>query len=159
MLSKNHKLISNMYSVRLHSPSVMAHTLSVECASLWIWINPFLSYHFVSHWIPSVMRHLEPNFIRSWNQVKRVLTRFESQPCGCKSQAEFWLGLSPKQAFGWVWVPANLEPVCCSMSGSSCCFLTCIQISQEAGKMVWYFHLLNNLIVCCDPHSQWLWCS
>ena len=144
MLSKNHKLISNMYSVRLHSPSVMAHTLSVECASLWIWINPFLSYHFVSHWIPSVMRHLEPNFIRSWNQVKRVLTRFESQPCGCKSQAEFWLGLSPKQAFGWVWVPANLEPVCCSMSGSSCCFLTCIQISQEAGKMVWYSHLLKN---------------
>ena len=26
----------------------------------------------------------------------------------------------------------NLEPVYCSISGSSCCFLTCIQISQEA---------------------------
>ena len=38
----------------------------------------------------------------------------------------------------------NLEPVCCSMSGSNCCFLTCIQISQEAGKMVWYSHLLKN---------------
>ena len=25
-----------------------------------------------------------------------------------------------------------------------CCFLTCIQISQEAGKMVWYSHLLKN---------------
>ena len=24
------------------------------------------------------------------------------------------------------------------MSGSNCCFLTCIQISQEAGKVVWY---------------------
>ena len=24
-----------------------------------------------------------------------------------------------------------LEPVCCSMSSSNCCFLTCIQISQE----------------------------
>ena len=24
----------------------------------------------------------------------------------------------------------NLEPVCCSMSGSNCCFLTCIQVSQ-----------------------------
>ena len=33
-----------------------------------------------------------------------------------------------------------LEPVCCSMSGSNCCFLTCIQISQEAGKVVWYSH-------------------
>ena len=25
-----------------------------------------------------------------------------------------------------------------------CCFLTCIQISQEAGQMVWYFHLFKN---------------
>ena len=38
----------------------------------------------------------------------------------------------------------NWEPVHCSMSSSNCCFLTCIQISQEAGKVVWYFHLLKN---------------
>ena len=38
----------------------------------------------------------------------------------------------------------QLEPICCSMSGSNCCFLTCIQISQEAGKVVWYSHLLKN---------------
>ena len=37
-----------------------------------------------------------------------------------------------------------LEPVCCSMSSSNCCFLTCIQISQEAGQVVWYAHLLKN---------------
>ena len=37
-----------------------------------------------------------------------------------------------------------LEPVCCSMSGSNCCFLTCIQISQEADKVVWYSHLFKN---------------
>jgi len=37
-----------------------------------------------------------------------------------------------------------LEPVCCFMSGSDCCFLTCIQISQEAGKVVWYSHLFQN---------------
>ena len=29
-----------------------------------------------------------------------------------------------------------LEPVCCSMSTSNCCFLTCIQISQEADQVV-----------------------
>ena len=29
------------------------------------------------------------------------------------------------------------------MSGSNCCFLTCIQISQEAGQVVWYSHLLR----------------
>ena len=38
----------------------------------------------------------------------------------------------------------NLEPVCGSMSGSNCCFLTCIQISQEAGKVVWYSHHFKN---------------
>ena len=37
-----------------------------------------------------------------------------------------------------------LEPVCCSMSSSNCCFLTCIQISQEANQVVWYSHLLKN---------------
>ena len=37
-----------------------------------------------------------------------------------------------------------LEPVCCSMSSSNCCFLTCTQISQEAGQVVWYSHLFQN---------------
>ena len=37
----------------------------------------------------------------------------------------------------------NLEPVR-SMSSSNCCFLTCIHVSQEAGKVAWYFHLLKN---------------
>src|SRR5574341_891124 len=30
------------------------------------------------------------------------------------------------------------------MSSSNCCFLTCIQISQEAGQMIWYSHLFQN---------------
>ena len=30
------------------------------------------------------------------------------------------------------------------MSGSNCCFLTCIEISEEEGKVVWYSHLLKN---------------
>ena len=38
----------------------------------------------------------------------------------------------------------NLEPVCCSMSSSNCCFLSCIQISQEAYQVVWYSHLFQN---------------
>ena len=31
-----------------------------------------------------------------------------------------------------------------SMSSSNCCFLTCIQVSLEAGQMVWYSHLFQN---------------
>ena len=38
----------------------------------------------------------------------------------------------------------NLESVSWSMSGSNCYFLTCIQISQEAGKVVLYSHLFQN---------------
>ena len=37
-----------------------------------------------------------------------------------------------------------LEPVCCSMSSCNCCFLTWIQVCQEAGQVVWYSHLLQN---------------
>ena len=41
---------------------------------------------------------------------------------------------------------SNFERVCCSTSGSNCHFFSncCIQVSQEAGKEVWYFHLFNS---------------
>ena len=38
----------------------------------------------------------------------------------------------------------NLEPVYCSISIFNCCFLTCIQVSQQAGRVTWYSHLLKN---------------
>ena len=54
---------------------------------------------------------------------------------------------------------SNLEPVCCFMSNSNCCFLTCIQVSQEAGK-VWCSHLFKNfpqfvVIHAVKGYSQW----
>ena len=39
---------------------------------------------------------------------------------------------------------SSLEPVYCSMSSSNCCFLTCQQVSQEAGQVVWYSHLFQS---------------
>ena len=41
----------------------------------------------------------------------------------------------------------NLEPVRCFMSGSNCCFLTCILVSQEADKVVWNSYSLKNFPV------------
>ena len=38
----------------------------------------------------------------------------------------------------------NCEPDCCSMFSSICCFLNCIQVSQETAKAVWYSHLFKN---------------
>ena len=37
-----------------------------------------------------------------------------------------------------------LEPFCCSTSSSNCCFLTCIQLSREAGQVTWYSLLFQN---------------
>ena len=47
----------------------------------------------------------------------------------------------------------NLEPIYCSMYSSNCFFLTCIQISQEAGQVVWYSHLLKNFPEFVVIHS------
>ena len=41
-----------------------------------------------------------------------------------------------------------LEPVCCSLSSSNCCFLTCIQVSQEAG-------LKAEMILQSDWTTKW----
>ena len=38
----------------------------------------------------------------------------------------------------------SLEPVHCSMSDSNCCFLICIQVTQEIGKVVWYSYIFKN---------------
>ena len=38
----------------------------------------------------------------------------------------------------------NFEPVHCSISSSDCCFLTCTQVSQEAGKVICYSHLFKS---------------
>ena len=36
------------------------------------------------------------------------------------------------------------QSIHCPFSGSNCCFLTCIQVSQETGKVVTYSHLFKN---------------
>ena len=38
----------------------------------------------------------------------------------------------------------DLEPVCCSILTSNCFFLTCIQISHQAGQVVWYSQFFKN---------------
>ena len=43
----------------------------------------------------------------------------------------------------------DLEPVCCSMSSSKCCFLTCIQISQKTGKVK--VKVFQSCLTVCNP--------
>ena len=44
------------------------------------------------------------------------------------------------------------------MSSSNCCFLTCIQISQEPGQVVWYSHLLMNFPQFVVIHTVKVFC-
>ena len=43
-----------------------------------------------------------------------------------------------------------LQPVCCSMFTSNCCFL---QVSQEAGQVVWYSHLFHYFLQFVVIHT------
>ena len=47
----------------------------------------------------------------------------------------------------------NFEPVYCSMSSINCYFLTCIQFSQEADKMVWSSHLCRSFLQIVGNHT------
>ena len=51
-------------------------------------------------------------------------------------------GYSPGVAKSWTQL--RNKHYYCSTSDSNCCFLTCIQVSQGAGKVVWYFHHFEN---------------
>ena len=39
------------------------------------------------------------------------------------------------------------------MSGTNCFFLTCLKVSQEAGKVVWYSHLFQNFPLFVMIHT------
>ena len=41
-----------------------------------------------------------------------------------------------------------------SMSGYNYCYLTCIQVSQEASKVVWYSQLFKKFLQCVVIHTK-----
>ena len=48
----------------------------------------------------------------------------------------------------------KFEPDHCSVSGSNCCFFSCIQVFQEEGKVFCYSHFFKNITVCHDLHKS-----
>ena len=60
-----------------------------------------------------------------------------------------WFTLHNKLNAGWKYIVLlysfpSFEPVHCSISGSNCCFLSCIQVSQDVCKVVWYSCLFES---------------
>ena len=102
------------------------------------WNYSFWSYEFpIPPTVSSYMIIILLNFL--WNYILKLFACiFLSLP-----QEQIWLYFGLQNAT-LTYPFSHLEPVCCSMSSSNCCFLTCIQVSPEAGQVVWYSHLLLN---------------
>ena len=99
-------------------------------------------------------------FSSSWFSTMRVVLSAYWTYWYFSKQPRFQLVLHPAPHFAWctcikvkyagwqytvlMYSFHNLEPVHSSMSSSNCCFFTCIQGSQEAGKVVRYSHLFKN---------------
>ena len=102
------------------------------------WNYSFRSYEFpIPPTVFSYMIIILLNLL--WNYILKLFACiFLSLP-----QEQIWLyfGL---QNTTLTYTFSHLEPVCCSMSSSNYCFLTCIPDFQEAGQVVWYSHLLLN---------------
>ena len=93
-----------------------------------------------------------------WTKTRRGLLKTELAARQQSSTGDSLGSLSALLRSHWQYTTLmysfpNLEPVCCSMSSSNCCFLTCIQISQEAGQVVWYSHLLKNFLQFVVIHT------
>ena len=142
---------------RLPCPSPTPGASSNSCSLSW-WCHPTVlsSVILFSHLqsFPTSGSFQMSQFFASGSQSIGISTLASVLPMNI--QDWFPLGWT-----GWIslmyWFP-DLQAVCCSMSSSNCCFLTCIQISQEADQVVSYSHFFKNgITICCDPHSQSLW--
>ena len=58
--------------------------------------------------------------------------------------SEYKLNKQVDNIYPWCTPFPNLETSSCSMPSPICCFLTCIQISPEAGQVVWDSHHFKN---------------
>ena len=162
LLRSKHLLISGLQSlssVILEPPKIVCHCF--HCFSIYLPWSDGTGCHDISFWI----FNFKPAFsLSSFTLIKRLYSSSSLSAIRVMSsvylrywyfsqQSWFQLVLLPVQHFPWctlhiskinrvtiyslVILLPNFEPVCCSMSGSNCCFLTCLQVSQEMCKVFW----------------------
>ena len=103
----------------------------------------FIKRHFSSFFL-SAVRVVSSAYLRSIFLLAIYIPAYaSSSPAFPMMYSEYKLNKQGWHYTALTYSFPNLEPVCCSMSGSNCCFLTCRQISQEAGKVVWYYFFKN----------------
>ena len=103
----------------------------------------FIKRHFSSSFL-SAIRVVSSAYLRSiFLLAIYIPAYYSSSPAFPMMHSAYKLNKQGWQYTALTYSFPNLEPVCCSMSGSNCYFLTCIKISQEAGKVVWYYFFKN----------------
>ena len=116
----------NVISQRFHSPlspSSKCSLVPLHCAAIGV---------------------VSSAYLRLLIFLPAILIPVELHPCISHYTFFMWVKYSGWQYTTLTFSFLNFEPVCCSMSGSNCCFLTCVQVSQEADKVVWYSLLFKN---------------
>ena len=77
-----------------------------------------------------------------------------SRAAFCMMYSAYKLNMQDVSIQPW-YTPFPIWNQSCYMFGYNCCFLTWIQISQKAGKVVWYSHLSKDIPqFFCDTQSK-----
>ena len=125
--------------------------ISVSVLSLWTLLHNKIHLRFIYIVIISIQLLSRVQlFATPWTaQLVRlpailILVCDSSSPAFLMMYSAYKLNKQGDNIQPWTYSFSYLEPVCCSMSSSNCCFLTCVHISQETGQVVWYSHLFQN---------------
>ena len=108
-------------------------------SSLLSWRDSLVPLHFLS--LEWYLMHIWGYWYFSWQSWFQLVIHLAWHFAWCIQHISKW---AVWQYTALLYSFPNFESVCCSISGSNCCFLTCIQVSQETGKVVWYSHLFKN---------------
>ena len=150
-------------------PSICHEVMGLDVMILVFWMLSFKpAFSFFSL---SSFTFIKKPFSSSWLSAIRVVTSGICSYWYFSKQSWFQLVFHPALHFIWYILHISQisrvtiysldillsQGVCCFMSISNCCFLTCVQSPQEAGKGGLVFpSLLEFSTVSCDPHSQQL---
>ena len=147
------------------SPSICLEVMGPDANILVFWMLSFkptfplssftfIKRHFSSFFL-SAIRVVSSAYLRSIFLLAIYIPAYaSSSPAFPMMYSEYKLNKQGWHYTALTYSFPNLEPVCCSMSGSNCCFLTCRQISQEAGKVVWYYFFKNFNTLLWSTYSK-----
>ena len=139
-------------TVSIVSPSICHEVMDPDAMILVFWMLSFKptfslsSFTFIkrlfSSSLLSAIRVVPSAYIRLLIFLPAILiiACASSSPVFCMIYSAYKLNKQVDNLQPWYTPFPIWNHVYCSMSSSNCCFLTCIQISQEAGKAVCYPH-------------------